>query len=339
VVKRSLPLVQSEKVIVPNGSGGARLTAEKLFRALFEPLYPRGTDLGVLRKTDANPGKNSAIFAALHETAEVFAKLAPRALGARPEELELDGSDASVHRLASRIDLGARERLLAETAPSPGGGPAELPLFAHFVIHGTIYVGACIVKNHGAEWLVRSPLWETLVRLESRAGIAEISPFAWWLKSFSDDEIGKSTLLDRYRTHVEVPTFDPTSLPVIAPADRRIPRLEKVRYDLFYKLLKAHLPELKTVGDHFPSPARFEELGFRWLELKLVGQGRVLVVHGPTSHGVTAFFLSKEGFMKQHYYERADLTGHRLELAGDVVRFVLEGPSGDEIHETLFWGG
>src|SRR5258708_24777626 len=176
---------------------------------------------------------------------------------------------------------------------SDGDAP---PLLTHFVIHGTIYLGACIVKNHGASWLVRNPLWESRVRLESRAGTAEISPFAWWLKSLSDEEIGKATLLDRYRTHVEVPTFDPSTLAVIAPPDRRLPRLERVRYDLFYKYLKAHMPELSDVGDDFPSPERFAELGFRWLEFVLVGEGRVLIVHGPTEHGIAALFLSKKGF-------------------------------------------
>ena len=45
----------------------------------------------------------------------------------------------------------------------------------------------------------------------------------WWLKALSDEEIARPSLGDRYRTHVEVPTFDAASLPVIAPPERRVP--------------------------------------------------------------------------------------------------------------------
>ena len=41
----------------------APLTAERLFERFFAPLYPRGADLAALRKTDANPAENPAIFA------------------------------------------------------------------------------------------------------------------------------------------------------------------------------------------------------------------------------------------------------------------------------------
>jgi len=317
---RSLPILKEPQ----------KVTAERLFRGVFEPLYPRGADLAELRATDANPAGNPSILAALDETARVFATLAPRALSA--PSLILDFSDASVHRLAPLLTAEVRERMLEKRGDEP-------PLLTHFVIHGAVYVGACIVKNHGGAWLVRNPLWETRVRLESRAGTAEISPFSWWLKSFSDDEIGKATLLDRYRTHVEVPTFDPASLAVIAPSDRRLPRLEKVAYDLFYKYLKAHLPELKDVGDDFPSPARFAELGFRWLEMRLVGDGRILVVHGPTATGIAALFLSKQGFLKQQYYATSPKASHRLEVDGELLRFVIDDEGREATHETFFWGG
>ncbi|MEJ7735638.1 MAG: hypothetical protein WKG00_41430, partial [Polyangiaceae bacterium] len=78
-----------------------RLTSELLFRRFFAPLYPggaeAGADLGRLRATDENPARNPHVYARLEEAAEVFARLAPAALEA--PELELDFSDASVHRL------------------------------------------------------------------------------------------------------------------------------------------------------------------------------------------------------------------------------------------------
>jgi hypothetical protein len=319
--KRSLPVFKDRQA--------PAITPERLFRELFSPLYPPDVDLALVRDTDANPAKNPQIFAALDETAALFAKLAPEALG-RPD-LAIGVDDEAVHRLSPLLTREARDRMLEET----GKGP---PLLVHFVTHASVFLGACIVKHHGGEWLVRSPLWESRVRLSSRAGVADIAPFSWWLKALSDDEIGRSTLADRYRTFVEVPTFDAEKLEVIAAADRRLPRLAKVRYDLLYKHLKAHLPELRSVGDHFPSPERFEELGFTSLEFLLVGGGRMLVMHGPTKTGVHLFFLTREGFSKAVYIEARAPFSHEVAATGDKLRVTVKGEGAPLVHETLWWG-
>ncbi len=321
--KRSLP-VYEEKAALP-------ISAERLFRELFSPLYPPDADLATLRDADANPAKNPAIFAALDETAQLFAKLAPEALGA--PDLEIAVGDEAIHRLSPLLTRDARNRLLEET----GRGP---PLFVHFLVHASVFLGACIVKKHGGEWLVRSPLWESKVRLASRAGVADIAPFMWWLKAFSDEEVGRGTLADRYRTFVEVPTFDAESLAVIAPPDRRLPRLAKVRYDLLYKHLKAHLPELVSVGDDFPSPQRFEELGFSSLDFTWLGGGRMVLLHGPTKDGVHLFFMTREGFTKSHYVEARAPFSYDVETPGDKLRLTVR-PEGEApmVHETLWWGG
>jgi len=141
------------------------------------------------------------------------------------------------------------------------------------VTHGALYVGACVVREHGGTWQVRRPLWESTVRLVSRAGTGELAVFHWWLKALSDDEIDHPRLADRYRTHVEVPTFDAERLPVIAPPDRRLPRLVKVRYDMLFKHLRAHLPELRDVGADFPSPERLDEMALSRLDFALLGGG------------------------------------------------------------------
>jgi hypothetical protein len=213
------------------------LTAERLFERFFAPLYPPEAlaDLAAFRAVDANPAQNPAIFAQLDEVARVFAHLAPAALDA--PDLALDFSDASVHRLGRLITRDKRDAWLA---PGP---PGEPPLVVKLVTHGALYLGACVVKSHGGAWLARRPLWELMVRLTSRAGTGDLALFHWWLKALSDEEIDRGLLADRYRTHVEVPTFDPAALAVIAPPDRRLPRLAKVRYDLLYKHLRAHLPE------------------------------------------------------------------------------------------------
>src|SRR5262249_37682773 len=160
------------------------------------------------------------------EAAAIFARLAPSALGA--PELALDFTDASVHRLSPLLTRERRDAWLS----------GEPPLLVTLVTHGTFYVGACIARAHGGVWQVRRPLWESTVRLVSPVGTGDLAVFQWWLKALSDDEIGLGRIADRYRTHVEVPTFDASRLPVIAPPDRRLPRLEKVRYDLLYKHLR-----------------------------------------------------------------------------------------------------
>jgi hypothetical protein len=307
------------------------LTAQTLFERYFSPLYPEDcrADLDKARATDANPAKNPAIFGQLDEIAEVFAKLAPSAFAA--PDLSLDFTDASVHRLGLLLTREVRERWLAE----PGGGP---PLLAQVVIHGAVYLGACVVRSHGGSWQVRRPLWESLVRLESKAGTADLAVFHWWLKALSDDEIGKGRLVDRYRTHVEVPTFDAASLPPIAPGERTIPRLSKVRYDLLYKHLRAHLPELRTVGEDFPSPERFEDYGFKSLDFQLLGGGRLLLMHGPAKDGLYLFWLDAAGFQKSAYYPADPFPAPMVKVDGDKLTILASVQGKQQVSEMLWWG-
>lgn len=312
---------------------GSSLSAEELFERHFAPLYPKEAraDLARVRTTDANPAKNPAILAKIDEMARVFAHLAPAALGA--PGLALDFSDASVHSLGAVLDRDRRDALLA-AATEPGGPP----LLVSMVTHGVLYVGACIEHNHGGVFLVRRPLWESLVRLKSPAGIADLAVFQWWLKALSDDEITDNHLGDRYRTHVEVPTFDAAGIPVIAPESRKLPRLAKVRYDLLYKHLRAHLPELRDLGADFPSPERFEELGFKWLDMMLVGGGKMLLMHGPTDYGVHLFWLDHAGFVKSAFYAADPFPSHRVEAVGKMLRVLVSVKAKLEVHETLWWG-
>jgi hypothetical protein len=307
------------------------LTAQSLFERYFLPLYPEDAraDLQRARATDANPAKNPAIVGQLDEIAEVFARLAPGAFEA--PDLALDFTDASVHRIGVLLTREARDRLLA----GPKGGP---PLLSQVVIHGAVYVGACVVRAHGGSWQVRRPLWESLVRLESKAGTADLAIFQWWLKALSDDEIGKGRLVDRYRTHVEVPTFDAASLPSIAKGERKIPRLSKVRYDLLYKHLRAHLPELRTVGEDFPSPERFEEYGFTSLDFQLLGGGRMLLVHGPAKGGLYLFWLDATGFQKSLFFPADSFPAPMVKVEGDKLTILASVQGKQQISEMLWWG-
>lgn len=308
------------------------LTPERLFERWFLPAYPPDAraDLARARATDANPAKNPSITAALDEAAEIFARLAPGALGA--PDLVLDFTDASVHRLGPLLTRDRRDAWIALRADG------EPPMLVTMVTHGALYLGACVVRAHGGAWQARRPLWESSVRLVSRAGTGDLAVFHWWLKALSDDEIDKGRLVDRYRTHVEVPTFDEGSLRVIAPPDRRLPRLHKVRYDLLYKHLRAHLPELRDVGVDFPSPERFEEIGWKHLDFALLGGGRMLLLYGPGELGLHLVWLDADGFVKSAYYPADPFPAPLVQIDGEKLRVILSAQSREEVHEMLWWG-
>lgn len=300
-------------------------TAESLFRDVFLPQYPEDarSDLGRARSTDANPAKNPHIFAQITDAARIFVELASPALGVA--NLELDGSDASVHRLGAALSAEARERLF------------ERGELFDFVVHGTFYVGECIVRNHGATWSARRPLWESLVALKSRAGEAELPIFHWWLKSLADDRT--ATLGDRYRAYVEIPCAKPEHLPVLAsPEGREFPRLSKLKYDVFYKYLKAHLPEVRDVGEGFPSPERFTDYEFKHLDFALVGGGRMLLVYGPNKDGLHAFWLTKEGFDKAAFWPADAFPAPMMKVRGDKLEVHLSRDGKPLSFELLWWG-
>lgn len=316
------------------------VTAPSLFRELFLPLYPEDVrnDLGRARAEDANPAGNPSLLAHLDDAASVFVQMAPSVLGV---PLDLDFSDASVHRLSAVIGPECRERLIAQGPV----GTAENVLF-NFVVHGTAYVGACIARSHGGRWSVRRPLWESLIRLVSRAGEAELPIFHWWLKSLADADESISTqasLADRYRTWVEVPCAKPEELPVIAPPDRELPKIAKnLRYDVLYKYIKAHLPELKDVGEAFPSPERFADYELASLSFDLVGGGRMLLLHGPTKHGLHAFWLTKLGFEKGAFWPCDSFPAPMLRVKGEgleqKIEVILSRDGKQSVVELLWWG-
>jgi len=308
------------------------VTAELLFERYFWPLYPDDAkrDLARARSVDANPAANVHIARTLDDIASTFVVMAGDAFGATG--LALDGSDASVHRLSASIDRDRRDRWMRER------GPDGASLLTHVVVHGAVYVGDCILRNHGATWQVRRPLWESLVRLKSPMGEADLAVFHWWLKSLSDSEIDRHTLADRYRAHVEQPTFRPDALSPIVPEPRSIPRLSKVRYDTLHKHLRAHLPEMRDLGEHFPSAERFAELGFRHLDFQWIGGTRMLLVHGLADHGVHLFWLDRNGFAKAAYYPSDAGSAYEIALEGDTlaVSVVVGGQRAE--HVMLWWG-
>lgn len=315
------------------------MDADTLFRRFFLPLYPEGarSDLAAIRTVDANSAKNPAIYAHLGDAASRFAVLFPKLVGEGAAALgELDFSDASVHRLSAAITAERRDAWASEGAP----GTAESTLF-NVVVHGAAYVGACIVKNHGGTFAVRSPLWESLVTLVSRVGTGDLPVFHWWLKALADapanGEPPRTTLADRYRAHVEVPRTSPEAMAPIFEGERKFPRLSKVRYDVLYKYLKAHVPELKDLGD-FPSPERFEELELSWIDVLSLAQNRILLFVAFGKRGLHLFFFTAQGFDKSLFYMADSFPEPVVRARGDKLEVHLAVGEKPVVHEMPFWG-
>lgn len=322
------------------------ITPASLFRDVFLPLYPEDakSDLERARREDANPAKNPMLAAHLEDAARIFVGMAEATLGLGEGALGLDYSDASVHRLSAALTPARRDRLLGLGKV----GTPESVLF-NFVVHGSAYVGACIARSHGGTWSLRRPLWESVVRLVSRAGEADLPVFHWWLKSLADAPEDSTegqviaSLADRYRAYVEIPCARPEELPIIAPTDRKLPRLAKVSYHAFYQYLKANIPEIRDVGEAFPTPERFADYEFKHLSFDLVGDGRMLVVHGPTKHGLHAFWLTKEGFDKSAFWPCDAFPAPMLRVKNDAaseqkLEVLLSRDGTQSVLELLWWG-
>jgi hypothetical protein len=124
----------------------------------------------------------------------------------------------------------------------------------------------------------------------------------------------------------------------ILVAERHIPRLAKVRYDTLYKHLRAHLPELVDLGEHFPSAERFAELGFRHLDFVWLGGMRMLLVHGRGTNGVHLFWLDRSGFAKGAYYPADSDSRYEVALEGETLRITVQFQGARAEHVMLWWG-
>ncbi len=315
----------------------SKLTAETLFERYLWPLYPEDAraDLARARALDVNPAGNAAIVAHLADAAEVFVAMSPALFAA--DDPKLDFTDASVHRLSVALTPARRD----VWALRGEAGTPDNELF-NVVVHAAAYVGACVVAQHGGTWSARRPLWESVVALESRAGTADLAVLQWLLKSLADPPTDglHVTLADRYRTHVENPCLDPLALPpfVAQPAERRIPRLAKVRYASLHQHLRAHLPEVRDLGPDFPSAERFEAMRLAWLDVVLVGEGRMALLFGPGEGGAHLFWLTAAGFEKSVHVPADSFPAPVLRHEGDKLRVLAQVDGQPVVHEMLWWG-
>jgi hypothetical protein len=309
--------------------------AERIFVRYFLPLYPPDAreDLARARVTDANPGRNPSIVAHLDEAATRFVHKGRALFG---EDLRLDGSDASVHRLSSALTMARRTVWTSDGKE----GTADSALF-NAVVHGSAYVGRCIVDNHGGNWECRRPLWESLVRLRSPAGEGDLAIFHWWLKSLSDAALAAemgATLADRYRTHVETPCTPVDALPVLVKEARALPRLLRPTYDRLHQYLRAHVPEVRDLGEDFPSAERFAAFDFRWMEFLLPGQGRLLLMAGASPAGLHVFWLGARGFEKSAFFACDAFPDPVVRLDGDRVVAIVSADGKPSVHDMMWWG-
>ena len=306
------------------------MDTEELFVRYFLPVYPPDSraDLARARTADANPGRNPAMLAHIEEAANHFVANARVLFG---QDLVLDRSDDSVHRLSAALTPARRDSWAARGE----AGSAENVLF-NAVAHGSAYVGGCVVTRHGGVWGVRRPLWESVVRLKSRAGEADLAVFHWWLKSLADN--AGASLADRYRAHVEVPCTRPEDLPVLLTESRALPRLAAPSYDLLHKYLRAHLPELRDLGEHFPTAERFAELAFGRMDFHVLGGGRLVLMAGASRNGLHLFWLGASGFEKGAFFACDAIPEPVVRLRGDQIIVMTQQDGVARVHEMLWWG-
>lgn len=313
------------------------MNADDLFVRYFWPLYPPDVraDLSLARATDANPAGNRAILSSLSDAADHFAVHARLLFGA---DLALDRTDASIHRLGAAMTIERRDAWASTGAE----GTAESLLF-NAVVHGAAYVGECVVASHAGVWQVRRPLWESFVRLRSRAGEGDLPVFHWMLKSLSSDALtardgSAASLADRYRAFVEVPCESPERRPIIIQKARPLPRLHHPTYDLLHKYMRAHLPELRDLGRDFPTAERFAAFALRWLDFHVIGGGRGVLLAGACDVGLHLFWLGEHGFDKATFMAGDRIPEPVVRIAGDRITAMTSQRGQSNTQEILWWG-
>jgi hypothetical protein len=111
-----------------------------------------------------------------------------------------------------------------------------------------------------------------------------------------------------------------------------------VRYDTLHRHFRAHLPELKDLGEHFPSAERLSELALLHLDFTWLGQGRMLLAHGPTREGIHLVWLDIDGFAKAAYFPAGEGSSYELTLEGDLLEVTITFAGTKAAHQLFWWG-
>ena len=79
-------------------------------------------------------------------------------------------------------------------------------------------------------------------------------------------------------------------------------------------------------------------MAFEWLDFVLVGEGRMVLMHGPTDRGTHFFWLDAAGFSKALYFPADAFPEHQVRLEGDKVQILIPLLGQTAMHEVLWWG-
>lgn len=179
------------------------------------------------------------------------------------------------------------------------------------------------------------------MRLHSAAGETDLAIFHWWLKSLSTSVLRSPAgagLADRYRTHVEVPCLRPETLPVFVAGERSLPRLSNPTYARLHKYLRAHLPEVRSLGADFPTAERFATFALKWMDFHVVGGGRNVLLAGGSAQGVHLFWLGGDGFEKSAFVAGDGAAEPVVRVHEDRITAMTSQGGEPRVQEMFWWG-
>ena len=107
---------------------------------------------------------------------------------------------------------------------------------------------------------------------------------------------------------------------------------------MLHKYLRAHLPELRDLGEHFPSPERWADFAFAWVDFALVGGGRMLLMSAANAHGLHLFWLTSAGFEKSAFHPCDAFPEPKVQLDERAIRAIISVDGATAVHEVLWWG-
>ncbi len=105
-----------------------------------------------------------------------------------------------------------------------------------------------------------------------------------------------------------------------------------------HKYLRAHLPELRDLGEDFPTPERFGAFGFRWMDFHRLGDGRLALMAGASPAGLHLFWLGAGGFEKSAFFPCDKFPDPVVRLDGERIVVMTSEGGAQRVHEMLWWG-
>ena len=253
------------------------------------------------RATDANPAKNPHDHRAARRGRRRSSRGSRRRRSARPTST-LDFSDASVHRLGAPSSLargatrGSSEKIAGHAAAGADGDARRaLPR------------GVRGARRTAGSWQVRRPPGSRWCGSSRGPGVGRagaVSVVAEGARRRGDRRRAPRRPLPRARGAADAST--PRRCRAIAPAGPAAAAAGQGALRHAAQAPRAHLPELRSVGDDFPSPERVDEMGF---SLAGLHAGRATVgcccMHGAGARG-RAPLLARRRRLREAAYLPAD---------------------------------